>query len=291
MSDMTPGERGSSSPAAEYERQTQFIYQSLLAAEGVESPRVEHDIHIQGKSGHNHQIDVYWEFSLAGLTHRVVVSCKNYSTKVEISDVEAFSTILQDIGDVKGLMVTPVGYQPGAFKIANQFGIKLFHLRTPTGQDWAGRVRTIHLHFGFCQVRVTRRLFHFDVEWCRSHGILGKKGQLAGLSTEILILDASGKKLSDLYELESKLPFEFRPAAGLGHEEKFNDAYLNIPGVGPAKLNSIEFTYDIVRNEEQAVVGNDVACRVLSDAQREWKVFVDANGKVTGDITKRARER
>jgi hypothetical protein len=276
--------------ASEYESLTQFVYQSLLDAQGFGQIKVEHDIHLPGKSGHSHQIDVYWEYELAGLAHRVAVSCKNYNSKVEISDVMAFRTVLEDIGDVKGVMVTPLGYQPGALKIAQQFGVNLYHLRPPTDEDWKGRAKTIHIQLKMYTIEVRDRQLNLDREWCKSHGLVGTKGVVSGYSTDISILDSSGQKMTDFYRIESKLPFEWVPKKGLVHEEVFEDGYLELQEGARVKLKSIVFTYDIVSRESEVIVGgNRVVRAMLGDVSLDWKAFVDDKGKVTGDL-RRPRE-
>ena len=49
------------------------IYEEILDLEGYGTVTVEHDVKIFGKSGQAHQIDVYWEYKLAGVTHKVAV--------------------------------------------------------------------------------------------------------------------------------------------------------------------------------------------------------------------------
>ena len=60
----------------EYEKFTQEIYQELVNADVVKSTKVKHNIKILGKSGQKHQIDVYWEYEIAGVLHKVAVECK-----------------------------------------------------------------------------------------------------------------------------------------------------------------------------------------------------------------------
>lgn len=48
-------------PNIEYEKFTQEVYQTLVETDVVNSINVKHNIRLVGKSGHAHQIDVYWE--------------------------------------------------------------------------------------------------------------------------------------------------------------------------------------------------------------------------------------
>ena len=67
-----------------YERFTQEIYQQLVNLDVVRTTKVQHDVKLEGRSGQKHQIDVYWEYEIAGNKHRVAIECKNYNTLVPI---------------------------------------------------------------------------------------------------------------------------------------------------------------------------------------------------------------
>jgi len=34
---------------------------------------VRHDVRLKGRSGQEYQIDVYWEYKIAGVTHKVAI--------------------------------------------------------------------------------------------------------------------------------------------------------------------------------------------------------------------------
>lgn len=52
-------------PDQDYERFVQSVYQTILAAEGKDTIKVEHDVKLEGRSGQKHQVDVYWEYKKA----------------------------------------------------------------------------------------------------------------------------------------------------------------------------------------------------------------------------------
>ena len=109
----------------EYEKLAQEIYQAISYAEAVKNINVQHNVKLPGKSGCNHQIDVYWEFEMMGIKHCVAIECKNYSSEVSVGKVRDFFGVLHDVGNTKGIFVTKVGYQSGAEKFANHYGIVL----------------------------------------------------------------------------------------------------------------------------------------------------------------------
>jgi hypothetical protein len=131
--------------AIEYELLTQSIYNEIMAKEGVANVDVQHNISIQGRSGAEHQIDVYWEFKQAGITHRVLIECKNYASSLTLEKARNFFGVLHDIGSCVGIMVTKTGYQAGAAKFCKHYGIALKLLRKPKEEDWEGRIKEIHI--------------------------------------------------------------------------------------------------------------------------------------------------
>jgi hypothetical protein len=80
---------------------------------------------MKGKSGATHQIDVYWEFKLAGTKYRTCIECKHFNTAIKKLHIAAFATILDDIGNATGIFATTVGFQKGAVQLAKQTGIRL----------------------------------------------------------------------------------------------------------------------------------------------------------------------
>ena len=71
----------------EYEKFTQEIYQQLLNTDfgNVKTVEVLHNVKLRGRSGQEHQIDVYWEYEIAGLRRKVAIECKNYKQLIRCS--------------------------------------------------------------------------------------------------------------------------------------------------------------------------------------------------------------
>lgn len=113
-----------SSSGRELEEYVQSTYRFLLSMKD-EGVTVERNIYLSGKSGAKHQIDVFYEFKTAGITHRVAIECKDHSRPVEKGKVQEFAYKLQDIGGISGVMVSQAGYQSGAELIAKQADILL----------------------------------------------------------------------------------------------------------------------------------------------------------------------
>ncbi|GAI09384.1 unnamed protein product, partial [marine sediment metagenome] len=124
--------------SVEYEKLTQAIYQSILLDEGLEKISVEYNGSLTGRSGVAHQIDVYWKFKQANIEHAVLIECKYYSTALTLEKVRNFHSVINDIGNCRGIMITKIGYQSGAKKYADFYGIDLKILRKPLQEDWEG---------------------------------------------------------------------------------------------------------------------------------------------------------
>lgn len=126
-----------------YEQLVQSIYQEILAKEGVENVQVDHDVKVRGRSGVEHQIDVLWRFKQAGMEHTVLIECKNYAKALNLEKVRNFFAVIFDIGNCQGVMATKTGYQSGAAKFAEFYGIAQKLVREPNEDDWEGKVQDI----------------------------------------------------------------------------------------------------------------------------------------------------
>lgn len=131
--------------AIEYELLTQGIYESVLRQDGAENVEVKHNLQVAGRSGVSHQIDVLWEFIQAGITHRVLIECKNYSSNLSLEKARNFFAVLHDVGNARGLIVTRTGFQSGVIDFCKYYGIGLKLLGQPSDDEWAGRIRKIVL--------------------------------------------------------------------------------------------------------------------------------------------------
>lgn len=259
----------------EYEKLTRDIYKELHDSEHINNIDIKHNVKIKGKSGCEHQIDVYWEFELAGEIYRVAIECKNYSKAVSIGKIRDFSSVLSDIGDIKGIFVTKVGYQSGAKKFADHCGISLKVLRYPNEEDWQGRVKTINIEMKAYYIDITKRDIILDMDWIINNTIFkdGDKIDLSGLNSEIYI--TSNNKTTTLYEIESKLPINFKEEQGLISRYDFEDSYIYNKNREKYKIKSIVYTYNILSYKEDIISdGEEVAKAILKDIKTgEIKFF------------------
>lgn len=137
------------SSSKEYEKLAQRIYKDIVAKQGIENIDVRHDAKVKGKSGVEHQIDVYWEFAYAGVKHKVLIECKHYSHNVSLLHVRNMHALTTDIPNSTGVILTTVGFQSGAEQYANFYEIGLRVLRLPKSEDWDGAIQIINIDMEF----------------------------------------------------------------------------------------------------------------------------------------------
>ena len=267
-------------PNTEYELFTQEIYQQLVNLDVVRTTKVQHDVKLEGRSGQKHQIDVYWEYESAGNKHRVAIECKNYNTLVPIGKVRDFKGVLDDLNGVNGIMVTKVGYQEGAKKYAQEYGISLKELRTPRyGETIIGEIKN-YIRY---EVRKTR--FQIDEAWAEKNGF-DLEGYRKWLSLAIcsqaemrnsfpfiyierkndILRDEKGRKVASLEELEKQIPDHHTNEFPFIF--KFEDAFLDSRHFGPLKVCAVKYDYE-VHDQQQTIAldAGDLVKAILKDAQ------------------------
>jgi len=235
----------------EYEKFVQDVYQTLHKVEGLETVKVNHNVKIEGKSGCKHQLDVYWEFEMVGQLHRIAIECKNYATRnVEVGKLRDFFGVLYDIGNVKGIFVSKVGYNSGAIKFADYYNISLQEARVPNVEDWKGRVKDIHFSVAGYSTRVTKRYVDLDQHWLLKNEKIKQDSRtfsfsLSGSTDELNVYDGEGRKITDFLGIEREMPQHFKDAQQLNYRKAFDEGYLDTKEMGMVKVNFIEFTKNL----------------------------------------------
>lgn len=65
------------------------VYQ-LLKEYKKYSIRTERNLIVEGISGADHEIDVYWEFSYSGKAYKTVIECKDYASAISKGKKQKF---------------------------------------------------------------------------------------------------------------------------------------------------------------------------------------------------------
>lgn len=239
----------------EFERFTQRIYQKLVDCDVLKPTRVQHNVKLKGKSGCDHQIDVYWEYEIAGNPHRVAIECKNYNSLVPIGKVRDFQGVLDDLNNVNGIMVSRKGYQEGAKKYAVEQGISLKELRHPDWNETVGIITTV------VKADIRNTLFLIDEQWIAKHNIdlnrlrtfyaslQFEKANYWKTATHFpietkdhFIRNGNGDKISSLEELEKRLPKNPKPDTSFVFP--FEDGWVNSLHWGSMQIREVKFEYE-----------------------------------------------
>lgn len=216
------------SKGTEYELLVQKVLNMLHAADGVEQICIKHDVKLTGLSGATHQIDLYWEFKMAGLLYRVAVECKNYAAPVSKGKITSFKGVLDDLGGLSGIYVCASGYQKGAKQVAEAYGIQLLEIRHPTDKDWNGRMRDVHIELHYLCKTNFHVSFVVDKEWVEQNHI-DKPENFHGWTDKTIVefanAQADGCVSKSLLDFIRELPSD---ASGRGFEKvyKYDDAFL-----------------------------------------------------------------
>lgn len=105
-----------------FEELVQYFYQELLNIDG-KNIEVFRNHKVIGVSGQENQVDVYFEYKLAEIKHRVIVECKYHKRPISIDNIKVLESTLRDIGNCTGVIVSSSGFQEGAKKYAKTYGI------------------------------------------------------------------------------------------------------------------------------------------------------------------------
>ena len=274
-------------PNIEYEKFTQEIYQELVNADVLKTTDVQHNVKLKGRSGQEHQIDVYWEYEIAGTKQKVAIECKNYNKTVGIAKVRDFYGVLHDLNNVAGIMVTKVGYQKGAKEYASEYGISLKELRTPNpGEAIIGEVE---MNF---DISVRRCLFLVDADYAETDKFSVTKYKYfldwmslnnesswinaTHIPLELInrnIINSNGTTITTLEKIEEELPEDSDSDIVF----KYEDAYVNTRW-GKIKINEIKYEYKYT-NEKTiiAIDAQDFVKAILKDALNGEIRFIAEN--------------
>jgi hypothetical protein len=134
-----------------YEEVTADLVRRLGSANGITTLRLERDVLLSGRATDN-RIDVLWEFQRASSQPvRVLFECRSYARRINQQALHSWRSVVDDVAEpgveTIGVMVTTTGYQSGAQRVADSYGIVILELRTPTEQDLANRWRSVRVDF------------------------------------------------------------------------------------------------------------------------------------------------
>ena len=155
---------------------------------------------VEGKSGDSHQTDILTSHSDGIHSYRTAIECKFWSKKVSKDAVAKLSSIVEDAGIDKGVIVSKSGFTPDAVKFARYKNIGLVELREPVDEDWKGRIRAIRMKY----LIKFPKIYDYEFIWGDIEG-QGKEFQISAPTSDILIHTPDGNSTS-LHELTNSKP-------------------------------------------------------------------------------------
>lgn len=252
----------------EYELFVKDIYRILNSADGLSDVNIQHNIIVPGIS-RKHQIDIFWTFSFGGIRYKVAVECKDYKNPVEAEKIDAFRSVLQDIGGVHGIFVAKNGFQTGAIKVAQTYGIQLMEIRHPEEKDWEGYIKKIIFTIIIQSKENIRPQIIVDDAWMNNNGVNADdlKSFLAK-NNEVFVVEYDNSEISPkeiskirLLDLQEKLPVN-EQGKDLSYKFEFNNAYLEYETMH-LKIKQIIFTYDVLFYTRETCIDGDKIIKAI----------------------------
>jgi hypothetical protein len=232
----------------EYHDFVEMVYKAILEAEHREGKitpiTLERKKIITSASGTPAEIDIYWEYSIAGIKNSVAIECRNYNKNIDIPGVRDFARKIQHISGLKGLMATKKGFSENAIKEASAESIDLLVIRELSEEDWQDRIKQINVKMMLdIPSRVANIVPVFNKEWALQNGYQnGDSFELRALNNEIFIEDATEGFKHSIHELESRDFFESKGPGQHSWRRDFTDGWLVTPQ-GRYKIDSITIGY------------------------------------------------
>ncbi len=108
----------------ELEKHVQQVFSFLLNLKD-EGVVVGRDVQVIDKFGLSHQVDVFYQFERAGVTHKVAIECKDHGRPIENGEVAKFYGKMCNAGALSLVIVSRLGYQRLAIEYAEKHDILL----------------------------------------------------------------------------------------------------------------------------------------------------------------------
>jgi hypothetical protein len=128
-----------------YEVVTRYIYETLGKEFGIKIEGYGHNFKVKGKSGVDHQIDVLTLQSYGIYECRTAIECKYLRKKINKDTVMKLSSIINDAGIDKGIIVSKSGFTKDASEFAKHCNIELVQLREIEETDKDVKLRQLEI--------------------------------------------------------------------------------------------------------------------------------------------------
>ncbi|ELA8137772.1 restriction endonuclease [Vibrio parahaemolyticus] len=229
----------------DYEKLAKKIYEDILTLEGVDNIEVKHNVKIRGKSGVEHQIDVYWEYRYASVSHKVLIECKHYSHSVSLIHVRNLHGLLTDIPNSSGILITTTGFQSGAKQYAEFYDIGLKLIRPPQDSDWNGCIQIVNVNIDLISTTYLDLKVEYDGHCTETREIIERTPNLKTVDQSLIqVIDENG----DIYPIGAYLDlYVVLDLRGLGEVKSAEvipgNSYFILPNGEKLKLGRLLVKY------------------------------------------------
>ena len=254
----------------EYEILVRDLHAALVANDCVENINVLHNVKLKGRSGATHQIDVYWEFKVAGVKYKTCIECKHYNRRVEKSDVAALISILDDIGNATGIFATTVGYQSGAVLLAKARGVRLVTVNN--------MLKAVNITSNFVIPDTSVVDIKYDSEQAKQllvENNLTSFSLVCNWNQKTMFFDSLGNEKMSLRQLVNKTMVD-----GTGvvePEELYEQTEIGLLRIAEIHYNqSTSFL-----QSSQEIVVNDATRAIMEDVLENYSLYLHDNGSIS----------
>jgi ribosomal protein L18E len=116
----------------EYELLVEKLYKDLEP-----NAIITHDDHIYDAQARiKRQIDVSIKYKFAGVNHLIIVEVKDYKHKADISVVDKFQQVIEDVNANKGILICSKGFSKTALTKAKNYGIECLTIYSALNKKW-----------------------------------------------------------------------------------------------------------------------------------------------------------
>lgn len=175
---------------------------------------VKEDVPVKG-ARIKHKIDVLAFFEFAGQKFRIAIECKYWNTKVKKIQVSSLIGVLADIGAEKGIIVSKMGFQSGAHRLAAYTNIELLtfdELKKKSKlfiekfkiHNALDRIRSLSIPFRRFQWKMREEAEKKDLWWYPSEKGWNFIGSLEMLRSHIELMDLFTFPRKYIYSLISE---------------------------------------------------------------------------------------
>lgn len=170
-----------------YEALTVDLIERLTDMWGGATSRLERQVLMRGRAT-SKVVDVLWEGLIDGAPFRMIFECKKHKRALNQDFLHGFRSVLDDLDDgtlpTLGVLVALNGYQLGARRIADTYGIAVLEMRPPTAGDVRGLLTQIRF------TALVRAPYVEDVafDWCTSGDAAGhSEGYYSGTLADFTV--------------------------------------------------------------------------------------------------------